>query len=119
MLYSTCPLYWGWKGKNKCLEVSDDTNMEYLARVKAFNRFQLKMDIDFEMEAQNSEGELEMSASGKISTQKDVFVSIGSYDCKYQLFLTNTPYGGAEEKEYRIPLGYYRGAQKAAYQRWV
>jgi hypothetical protein len=106
------PFILGMERQKQLTGNSVDNNMEYIDLIKAFNRFKLEMSIDFEVQSFNSEGELTLSATGQLKQKDPVYVSMGRNDCKYQLHLTNTNYGDAEEKEYRIPLEILGGIKK-------
>ncbi|MFL5742663.1 MAG: hypothetical protein ACJ75B_20740 [Flavisolibacter sp.] len=106
------PFIIGMERQKQLLGISDDHKIDYLDQLQAFNRFKLTIDIDFKEEARNSDGEITMDATGKLSNQKEVFVSLGRLGCKYQLYLTNTVYGEADEKEYRIPLEVKEGLKR-------
>jgi len=74
----------------------------WMEGLKKFNRFKLKMVLDFELH-DGKEDDLAMKADGKLESN-EMIVSIGSlYPCKRQLYITQTDYrnkAGGEEKYY-------------------
>jgi hypothetical protein len=106
------PFIIGLQRQKVLLGISDENKFDYLDQLQAFNRFKLTVDIDFKEEYYNSDGEVQMDATGKLSNPQDVFVSLGRLGCKYQLYLTNTMYGEAEEKAYRIPIQVNEGLKR-------
>ncbi|HJW15876.1 MAG TPA: hypothetical protein VJ499_02090, partial [Flavisolibacter sp.] len=107
------PFIVGMERQKQLIGVSDgDNNMEYIDMITAFNRFKFEMSVDFEVQGFDSDGELSFSATGQLKQKDPVYVSLGRSNCKYQLHLTNTTYGGAEEKEYRIPMEVLGGIKK-------
>jgi hypothetical protein len=96
----------GMERQKQLLGLSDDVSFQYLDMINAFNRFKFELSINFELQSYDSEGKLSMEATSKVETYKEIFVSVGRVDCRYQLFLTDIKYGdeNTDEKEYRIPM---------------
>jgi hypothetical protein len=75
-----------------------------VSRIKAFNRFSLTIDLDFDVELKTGDDQL-IEANGKLTNKNKIYVSLGrAGNCTWQLFLTNTDYNKADETSFRLPL---------------
>ena len=100
------PVIIGMERQKQLLGYGDETGMHYLERVMAFNRFRLTLEVSFDMTSQD------LIANGEVKSKQEFYASLGLLDCKYQMFVTNTEYGKAEENEYRVPMTITGGIKK-------
>lgn len=91
-----------------------NTALKNLAeKIKRFNRFELDLAGRFEVEHLGTDDLKMIEAQGSFSNPGKVYVSLGraSYDCNWQLYLTNTDYTKPGEAEFRIPVKAERGTK--------
>ena len=75
----------------------------WMSRLEHYNRFDMTIDLDFEVEWRDMEDNPFIKFTGKLSSDP-VLVSIGRLGCKWQLFLTYTDYLNGAEQDFRIPF---------------
>lgn len=82
----------------------------WITRLKEYNRFTLKMDLDFLVHDVDEEEKVLMTADGLLSSD-EVIVSLGQLGCKWQFYLTrpNHRNRGANEKEFYVPFKVVKG----------
>ncbi len=75
-------------------------------KIKSFNRFELEYNGRFEVEQLRSDDSKAVEIDGRFRTNQKIYVSLGrsSYNCNWQLYLTNTDHTKPGEEEFRIPL---------------
>jgi hypothetical protein len=82
--------------------------------LRKFNRFKLKMKMEFEAIMGKAGDDEIVKANGNLQTE-ELIVSLGrSYPCKWQLYLTNADYRKAstDEEKYYIPVNILGGVKE-------
>lgn len=80
-----------------------DRLYELYERIVKLNRFALTVDIDFNVQFTDDDGEAEIKANGTIQTKDKVYVCLAPIACKWTLRQTEVDYGKGEAASY-IPM---------------
>lgn len=83
-------------------EASDRLGQLYNKIIK-LNRFALTLDIDFNLQISNDDGEVGLKANGKIQTKDKVYVCLAPIECKWTLRQTEVDYEKDKNASY-IPM---------------
>lgn len=103
----------GFERQKELLGANDGENdpMTTIQMAMDFNRFALTLDLDFIYEKVDDDDKLEMKATGSISTNEKVFVSLYKDSCSWRMILFDKDYNNATEQRAGIPLKAKSGAK--------
>ncbi|GGD54703.1 hypothetical protein GCM10011361_21550 [Muriicola marianensis] len=77
----------------------------------AYNRFALKVNLQFEYEQTDDEGNLELKATGSLLTPEKVYTMLITDGCTYSLVKHKVDFTSTTEKEVAIPIEVKSGAK--------
>ncbi len=99
--------------QKQLMALEDGGNLQFVDQYMDFNRFKLKMSMEFGLVNNDEDGKLVLGATGQMENSRDVMVSLGWNNCKFQLYLADMDLKtSSDEKQYRIPMVITGGVKK-------